>query len=65
MFDHKIVVAPDGDGWRVSIVPALPLGYEPELVPDSELAMARARLWRLRHGFSIVAPLDAAKKGKR
>ncbi len=55
--DHRIVVAPDGDTWRVAIIPPLPLGDEPIKLIDRDIAMARARLLRLRHGFPIEAPI--------
>jgi hypothetical protein len=63
--DYKIVVAPDGDCWRVAIDPPLPLGRNPEVVTDLGMAMARARLIRLRHGFPIVGPPAATARSKR
>ena len=65
MSGHEILVTPDDGGWRVAIVPPLPIGGDPEVVPDMDIAMARARLIRLRHGFPIVAPPTGPGRGKR
>ena len=62
---HEIVVARDGGGWRVSVVPPLPLGDACEVLSDYGVAMARARLLRLRHGFPIVAPTSVAGRASR
>ena len=62
---HEIVVASEGNGWRVAIVPALELGDEPVIVLDHDIAMARARLMRLRHGFPIVVATNASKTRAR
>lgn len=59
---HEIIVTPDGDGWRVAILPPLDLGDEPVVLLDRDVAMARARLMRLRHGFPIVTPAASSRR---
>lgn len=63
--NDEIVVAPDGDAWSVSIFPAIDVGDEPVVVLDRDIAMARARLMWMRHGFPIIAPPKATRRAAR
>ena len=52
---YTISVTASRGRWRVDLSPALPNELSEEAFDDREMAMARARLLRLRLGFPIVA----------